>query len=65
MREKGMGMRSMIQRLADKAATRVLGQEQAGACYPEDPYNTCYHHAKLHCNTTCNGSIYCYQIGSC
>lgn len=58
-------MRATIKKLSDRALARVLSENEAGACLPDTPYTTCYHHAKMSCHNNCAGVYYCNQIGSC
>jgi hypothetical protein len=56
-------MRTSIQKLSDWALARVLGEKDAGACIPNDPYYRCYSCRQYYCYNNCAGQYYCSPTG--
>jgi hypothetical protein len=54
-----------ITKLSERIVGRLLKEEPAGACIPNEPYYTCYHHAKMYCSNDCAGVVFCHQVGTC
>lgn len=55
----------IITGVADRIVGRLAPKAKASACIPNDPYYTCWNHAKMYCSNNCLGVEYCHQVGTC
>ncbi|MEY9893444.1 hypothetical protein ABIA35_009034 [Catenulispora sp. MAP12-49] len=58
-------MARILNAAADKLVARLAPKAKASACIPNDPYYTCWNHAKMYCTNNCTGAEFCHQVGTC